>query len=139
MCLGLMILSTQIYTAEPQVPEPSAFEVGLAIEKLKSHKAPGTDQIPAKLIKAVVEQFAMRSKNLLFLFGRRICLRSGRSQSLHLSIRRAIKETIVIIGAHHFCQLRTKFFQHPAVKVNSICTGNYWRSSMWISMQQVNC
>ena len=34
------------------MPEPSTFEVELAIEKLKSHKSPGTDQIPAELIKA---------------------------------------------------------------------------------------
>ena len=34
------------------MPEPSAFEVELAIEKLKSHKSPGTDEIPAELIKA---------------------------------------------------------------------------------------
>jgi len=34
------------------VPEPSAFEVELAIEKLKSHKSPGIDQIPAEMIKA---------------------------------------------------------------------------------------
>jgi hypothetical protein len=27
----------EIHTAEPLVPEPSAFEVGLAIEKLKNH------------------------------------------------------------------------------------------------------
>ena len=33
--------------------EPSAFEVELAIEKLKNHKSPGIDQIPAELIKAV--------------------------------------------------------------------------------------
>ena len=32
--------------------EPSAFEVELAIEKLKNHKSPGIDQIPAELIKA---------------------------------------------------------------------------------------
>jgi hypothetical protein len=37
----------QIHTAEPLVPEPSAFEVQLAIEKLKRYKSPGTDQIPA--------------------------------------------------------------------------------------------
>jgi len=30
----------------------SAFEIDLAIEKLKSHKSPGTKQIPAELIKA---------------------------------------------------------------------------------------
>ena len=33
------------------MPEPSAFEVELATEKLKRHKSPGTDQIPAELIK----------------------------------------------------------------------------------------
>jgi len=43
---------TEIHTAEPLVPETSASEVELAIEKLKSHKSPGIDQIPAELIKA---------------------------------------------------------------------------------------
>ena len=33
------------------MPEPSAFEVDLAIEKLKSHKSPGVDHFPAELIK----------------------------------------------------------------------------------------
>jgi hypothetical protein len=41
-----------IHTAEPLVPEPSLVEVKIAIGKLKSYKFPGTDQIPAKLIKA---------------------------------------------------------------------------------------
>jgi len=41
----------EIQTAEPLVPEPSAFEVQLAIDKLKGHKSPGIDQIPAELIK----------------------------------------------------------------------------------------
>jgi len=40
-------------TTEPQVPEPTAFEVEMAIEKLKGHKSPGFDQIQAELIKAV--------------------------------------------------------------------------------------
>jgi hypothetical protein len=47
------VRQVEIHAAEPLVPEPSAVEVELAIEKLKSHKSPGIDQIPAELIKAV--------------------------------------------------------------------------------------
>jgi len=42
----------EIHTAEPLVPEPSTSEFELAIDKLKSHKSPGIEQIPAELIKA---------------------------------------------------------------------------------------
>ena len=53
----------------------------------------------------------MKSINLLFLFGkRRNCLRSERIRSLCLSIRRGIKQTVVIIQSYHFCQMRTKFY-----------------------------
>jgi len=45
------VMQTEIHTAEPLVPEPTASEVELAIENLKSHKSPGIDQIPAELIK----------------------------------------------------------------------------------------
>jgi hypothetical protein len=34
------------------VPDPSAFEVEMAIEKFRRHKSPGIDQIPAEFIKA---------------------------------------------------------------------------------------
>jgi hypothetical protein len=46
------VRQTEINTAEPLVPEPNAFEVEMAGEKLKRHKSPGTDQIPAELITA---------------------------------------------------------------------------------------
>jgi hypothetical protein len=46
------VRQAEIHTAEPLVPEPSALEVELTIEKLKSHKSPGIDQIPSELIKA---------------------------------------------------------------------------------------
>ncbi len=42
------VSETETHTAEPLVPEPSAFEVDLAIEKVKSHKSPCIDQIPAE-------------------------------------------------------------------------------------------
>jgi hypothetical protein len=34
------------------MPEPTLVEVEITIGKLKSYKSPGTDQIPAELIKA---------------------------------------------------------------------------------------
>jgi hypothetical protein len=43
------VRQTEIHTAEPLVPEPSASAVELGTEKLKSHKSPGIDQIPAEL------------------------------------------------------------------------------------------
>jgi hypothetical protein len=42
----------EIHTTEPLVPDPSPFLVEVAIEKLKSYKSPGSDQIPADRIQA---------------------------------------------------------------------------------------
>jgi len=72
----------EINTAEPLVPEPSAFEVELAIGKLKRHKSPGIDEIPAELIKAGGRTICGGFISLSLLFGRRrICLTIGRSRS----------------------------------------------------------
>jgi hypothetical protein len=43
---------TEIHTAEPLVPEPGAYEVEMAIEKLIGHKSPGMEKFPAELMKA---------------------------------------------------------------------------------------
>jgi hypothetical protein len=43
---------TQTHTAEILVPEPSAYEVELSIEKEKCHKLQGIEQMPVQLIKA---------------------------------------------------------------------------------------
>ena len=93
------------------MPEPSAFEVELAMEKLKSPNHEILMKSLQNCLRQWVEQFAMRSINLLFLFEiRRNYLRSGRSPSLYLSIRRVIKQMEVIIETYHFCQLCTKFY-----------------------------
>ena len=105
------VRQTEIHTAEPLVPAPSVFEFELEIEKLKSRKSQGIDQIPEELMKEGEEQLTVKSIILLILFGiRRNFLRSGRSRSLYLSISRAIKQIVVIIGAYHFCQLRIKSY-----------------------------
>jgi len=105
------IRQTEIHTAEPLVPEPNAFELEMAIEKLKRHKSPGIDQIPAELIKAGGRIFTLKSIKLLIPYGiRRNCLRSGSSRLLYLFIKRVINKTEVILLAYHFCQLHTKCY-----------------------------
>ena len=46
------VRQTEIHTAEPLLPYPSALVFEMAIEKLKRHKSLGIDKIPAELIKA---------------------------------------------------------------------------------------
>jgi hypothetical protein len=41
----------KIHTAEPLEPEPSTYETEIAIKKLRSHKSPDIDHIPAELVK----------------------------------------------------------------------------------------
>jgi hypothetical protein len=60
------VKQTEIQMAESLVPEPSAFEFELAIEKVKNHKSPGIDQIPEELIQAGVEKFNVRYINIYF-------------------------------------------------------------------------
>jgi hypothetical protein len=47
-----VVRQAEIHTAELLVTEAIALELELAIEKLKSHRSPSIDQIPAELIKA---------------------------------------------------------------------------------------
>jgi hypothetical protein len=51
------------------VPEPSAFEVEILIENVKRHKVPGIGHRTKESIQAEVEQFPLRSINVLILFG----------------------------------------------------------------------
>jgi len=46
------VVQAEIHTEEPLVPEPSASDFELTIDKVKSHKSPGINQILAELIKA---------------------------------------------------------------------------------------
>jgi len=59
------IRQTEIHTAEPLVPEPSAFVVKMGTEKLKRHKSPGIEQIPAELIKSEARTICTEIHKLL--------------------------------------------------------------------------
>ena len=74
----------------------------------KSRPPPGFDP---RAIQPVTRRYTYYPTWPTILFGiRRNCLRSGRSRSLYLFIRRMIKQTAVIIGAYHFCQVHTKLY-----------------------------
>jgi hypothetical protein len=102
------IRQTEVYTAEPLVPEPSAFEVEMAIEKLKRHKSPGIDQIPAELIKARGRIIRSEIHKLIISIWNKEELPEEWKESVIVTIR-VIKQ-IVTIEAYHFCQLHTKFY-----------------------------
>jgi len=69
-----------------------------------SLESPDIDQIAAEFIKAGGRTIPCEFLQLIISIGiRKNCLRSGRSRSLYLSIRRMIKQYVVIIEVYHFC------------------------------------
>jgi hypothetical protein len=50
--MGLMMLGRHMCTQQTHQCLSLTLGIKLSIEKLKSHNSPGTDQIPAELIKA---------------------------------------------------------------------------------------
>ena len=106
------VRQAEIHTVEPLVPEPSAFEVELVIGKLKNHKSPGIDQIPAELIKAGGRIVCSVIHKLIISIWNKEQLPEEWKESiivLYLSIRRGIKQIVITIGAYHYCQLHTEF------------------------------
>ena len=101
----------EIHTAEPLVPEPSATEVELAIDKLKSHKLPGIDQILAELIKAGGRTIGLEIHKLITSIWKKEELPEEWKESIIVRIHKKwIKQTVIIIGAYHFCLSLTKFY-----------------------------
>jgi hypothetical protein len=99
-----------VHTAEPLVPEPSLVEVQIAIGKLKSYKSPGTDNIPAELIKAGVKRYILGYTDLFVVYGiRRNCHSSGRNLLLYQIIKRAIRLIVIIIEESPSYQLPINF------------------------------
>jgi len=130
----------EIHTAEPLVPEPSAFEFELVIEKLKSHKSSGIDQIPAEMIKAGGRKIRCAIHKLIISVWNKEELPEEWKESIIVLIHKKGDKTDCnnYRGISLLPTTYKTFFQHSALKVNSICRGSYWGSSMWISTQQVD-
>jgi hypothetical protein len=86
-----------MHTAEPLVPEPSLVEVEIAIEKLKSYKSPGTDQIPAELIKAGGETLYSEIHKLICSIWNKEELPQQWKESVIVPVHKNGDKTVIII------------------------------------------
>jgi hypothetical protein len=59
------VRQTEIHTDGTPIPKHSSFEGQFATEKLKSHKLPGTDQIPAEFIQVGGNTFHFEIHDLI--------------------------------------------------------------------------
>ena len=83
----------------------------MVIGKLKRHNSPGIELIPTELIKAGGTKILSEINKFIYcIWNIEELPEKWKSRSLHLFIRRVVKQVVVIIGAYHFCQLRTKFY-----------------------------
>jgi len=101
----------EIHTAEPLVPEPSAFEFQLAIDKLKSYKSPGIHQIPAELIKAGGGTIYLEIYKLIISIWKKEKLPEEWKESIIVLIhKKGDKTDCNNYRAYHFCQPIIKFY-----------------------------
>jgi hypothetical protein len=85
-------------------------EIELAIEKLKNHKSPGNDQIPAELIKAGGRTIRCAINKLIISIWNEEELPEEWKESIIVpSHKKGDKTDLITTGAYHFCQLLTKF------------------------------
>jgi len=104
------VRQAEIHTAEPLLPEPSTFEVELAIGKLKKSQSPGIDQIPPELIKAGGRTICSAIHKIIISIWNKEELPEEWKESFTVPIyKKGDKHIVITIGTYHYCQLRTKF------------------------------
>jgi hypothetical protein len=99
-----------IHRAEPLVPEPSLVEVEIIIKKLKSYKSPGTDQIPAELVKAGVGTLYSEIHRLIWSIWNKEELPKQWKESIIVPIYKKGNKTVIIIKESPSYLLLTKFY-----------------------------
>jgi hypothetical protein len=103
------VWQTEIHMAKPLVPKPSASEFETATEKLKRHKSPGIDKIPAEFITLGSRTIHSEIHKLINSIWNKGELPVKWKESITVpAIIRVIKQTVVILEAYHFWQLHIK-------------------------------
>jgi len=94
------------------VPDPSAFEFELVIEKLKSHQSPGIDKIPAEFIKAGGRKIRYEIHKLIISIWNKEELLAEWKEGIVVPMhKKGDKTDCSNYRGIHLCQLCTKF--HP--------------------------
>jgi hypothetical protein len=79
------------------VPNPSAFEDEMANEKVKRHKAPGIDHIPAELIKAGSRTIRSEIHKIInSVWNKEDIPEEWKESIIVLFIKKAIKQIVVV-------------------------------------------
>ena len=78
----------------------------MTTEKLKRHKSPGVDQIPAEWIEAIRSEI---HKLINSIWNKEELPEEWMESIIVLMYKKGDKTDVVFIGALHFCQVRTKF------------------------------
>ena len=119
---GIDVRQREIQTAEPPVPEPSAFDFEMAIEKLKRHKSPGIDGTPADLIKARGRAIRSEINILINSSWNKEELPEEWKESVILPIyKKGDKIDFSNYKACHFLSASYNIFPTFAANINSIC------------------
>jgi hypothetical protein len=101
----------EVHMAEPLVPGPSRLEVEIAISKLKKYNSPGSDKIPAELIKVGDETLLSAiNKFIKSTLNKEEFSDQWKEFIIDPFTKRAIKLTVVIFSGYHCYQLRTRFY-----------------------------
>ena len=92
------------------MPEQSSFEFELTIERLKRHKSPGADQIPAELIKEGGRTIRIEIHKLINSIWNKEELSEDWKESIIVPVyRKGNKKFVVFTGACHFFEIRTNY------------------------------
>jgi hypothetical protein len=90
------VRQTEMHTAEPFVPEPSASEAEVPIGKLKSYISPGFDQIPSELIPAGGETLRSEIHKLTKLIWNKEELPHQWKESIVVPIHKKCGKTVIL-------------------------------------------
>jgi hypothetical protein len=103
----------------------------------KRRRSPGIDQIPTELITAGGRTIRSEIHKLInSIWNKEELPEEWKESIIVLIYKKGDKTDCSKCRGISLVSCVQNNIQHPAVKFNSICRGNYWGPSMWILAQQ---